>query len=72
VEKDKKDRSSYVEYTMLASVGTQLVVSTFLGFGMGYWLDKKLGTSPALTIIFVVLGVAAGFLNVYRAVNKGR
>lgn len=57
---------------MLASVGTQLVVSTFLGFGMGYWLDKKLGTSPALTIIFVVLGVAAGFLNVYRAVNKGR
>lgn len=57
---------------VLASVGTQLVVSTFLGFGFGYWLDKKIGTSPALTIVFVILGVAAGFLNLYRTVKKGR
>ena len=71
MEKDRKERSPYVEYTQLASVGMQLVVSTFVGYGMGRWLDCKLGTSPALTIIFVLLGVAAGFLNVYRTATKG-
>ena len=70
--KDKNKRPAYVEYASLASVGTQVVVSTFMGFGAGYWLDKWLGTTPALTMVFTLLGVAAGFLNLYRVVNKGR
>jgi ATP synthase protein I len=70
VDKDRKEGPSYVEYTRLAGVGTQLVVSTLLGFASGRWLDGKLGTKPVLTIIFVLLGLAAGYLNVYRTVKK--
>lgn len=60
-----------MELTVLGSVGTQLVVSVFIGFGMGYWLDKQLGTRPVLMVVFILLGVAAGFLNVYRTVARG-
>jgi len=60
----------YVEYALLAMVGTQLVVSIFIGFGIGYWLDGLLGTRPLLMLIFTFFGVAAGFFNVYRELKK--
>lgn len=62
----------YVEYALLAMVGTQLVVSIFIGFGIGYWLDGLLGTRPLLMLIFTIFGVAAGFFNVYRELKKAR
>ena len=70
-KKDGERGPSYMELTVLGSVGTQLVVSVFIGFGMGYWLDKQFGTQPVLMVVFMLLGVAAGFLNVYRAVARG-
>ncbi|HAK88146.1 MAG TPA: ATPase F0F1, partial [Nitrospiraceae bacterium] len=32
-----------------SSVGINLVISTFVGLAIGYWLDKLFGTSPYLT-----------------------
>lgn len=60
----------YVEYALLAMVGTQLVVSVFIGFGIGYWLDGLLGTSPLFLLIFILFGVAAGFFNIYKVLKK--
>ncbi len=36
------------------------------GFLLGRYLDGLLGTEPALTVIFFLLGAAAGFLQVFR------
>ena len=69
--KDGKGKS-YVEFALMAMVGTQLVVSVFIGFGIVYWLDSLLGTRPVLMLLFLVLGVAAGFFNVYRELKKAR
>ncbi len=62
----------YVEFSLLASVGTQMVVSIFIGFGVGLWLDKLLNTSPLFMKLFILFGVIAGFLNVYRTLKKER
>lgn len=70
-KKDGKRGPGYMELAVLGSVGTQLVVSVFIGFGIGYWLDKHLGTRPVLMLVFMLLGVASGFLNVYRTVARG-
>jgi len=68
---DKGNRGkNYYEFTLLSMVGTQLVVSIFMGFGFGYWLDVKLGSKPLLMLLFGVLGVVAGFLNIYRTVKR--
>ena len=51
-------------------VGINLVVSTFVGLAIGYFLDKLLGTSPWLLIAFTFLGIVAGFIELFKFINK--
>jgi ATP synthase protein I len=51
----------------LSGVGLTLVISTVLGLVGGYYLDRWLGTSPWLTLIGLLFGIAAGFVNLFRA-----
>ena len=55
---------------ILSTAGLQIVVSILIGFGAGLWLDRWLGTKPWLMLLFIIFGVAAGFLNVYRIVKN--
>lgn len=45
----------------------EFVAAIVAGLGIGYLIDRVLGTLPAFLIVFLVLGMAAGFLNIYRA-----
>lgn len=65
-----KDRSVREAIASASVVGLNLVSSTFIGLAMGYWLDRWLGTEPWLLLIFLVLGIAAGFKNVVLEVRK--
>jgi ATP synthase protein I len=47
-------------------IGLELVSALIVGVGIGYLLDRWLGTKPWLLILFFVLGSAAGLLNVFR------
>lgn len=49
-------------------IGTELVAGIAVGVGIGWLLDRWLGTKPWLMIAFFVLGAAAGMMNVYRSV----
>lgn len=51
-------------------IGVELVAALFVGVGIGLLLDRWLGTSPWLMIVFIVLGAAAGLLNVYRVMAR--
>jgi ATP synthase protein I len=51
-------------------LGASIVFAIFIGAGLGYWLDGKLGTFPYLSIIFFLLGVAAAARNVWIEVRK--
>jgi len=46
-----------------------LPVSTLVGFGIGYGLDKLFHTS-FLKIVFLLLGVAAGIIDLFRELSK--
>jgi ATP synthase protein I len=52
------------------TVGLNLVLSTFVGLAIGYWLDKLFDTSPWLTITFLILGIIAGFRELFRMSKK--
>lgn len=47
-------------------VGTEMLSGVLAGGAIGYFLDDWLSTKPLLLIVFLFLGGAAGFLNVYR------
>lgn len=56
---------------VVSTVGINLVVSTFIGFAIGYWLlDGNLNTFPWFTIIFTLLGIAAGFKYLFRVARR--
>ncbi len=46
------------------------VVAIGLGWVIGRWLDAHIGTAPRLTALFVVFGLVAGILNVYRTITR--
>lgn len=55
-----------------SSVGIELAVATAIGLGIGYWIDLQLGTYPWLMFVGLLLGVAAGFMGVFRAAKEAQ
>lgn len=51
-------------------VVSELVAGVFVGLLIGYGLDKWLGTSPFLMIVFLLLGMAGGIWNVVRSTRN--
>lgn len=49
-----------------SAVGFTFVVAIILGLALGWWLDKKLGTAPWLLLSGLLLGIVAGFHNLFR------
>jgi ATP synthase protein I len=64
------ERPPWTEMAEIAQVGLTLVVATVIGLGAGYYLDRWLGTKPWLTLVGLGFGIAAGFVNLFRAVKK--
>lgn len=52
------------------TLGWNLAIPIFGGVLIGYLLDKGLGTLPIFTIGCMLLGIAAGFYNYFRTVNR--
>jgi ATP synthase protein I len=48
-------------------LSSELVAAVLLGAGIGWLLDRWLGISPWGLIVYLLLGFAAGVLNVMRA-----
>ena len=47
-----------------------LAACIFVGTGLGVWLDGLFHTKPWLTMFLMLMGVVAGFYNVYRIVSS--
>ncbi len=60
----KKIAASYVPYI---DIGMRFASAILLGTYGGYWLDSKLSTLPIFMITGLLIGVASGFLTIYRA-----
>jgi len=66
----KKNKKEAGALALLLTIGTRLVASTFTGLAIGYYTDRWLGTSPLFTLLLLVLGIAAGFYNMYRMAKR--
>jgi ATP synthase protein I len=65
-----REPSSWKALADVGQVGLTLVISTVIGLTGGYYLDRWLGTSPWLILIGLGLGVAAGFVSLFRSVKS--
>jgi ATP synthase protein I len=62
--------SKFIKLARLSSVGLELGISVVIGWAFGAWLDRKLGTAPWLMIVFLLIGITAGFRSVYRTARE--
>ena len=53
-------------------MSAEFVAGIIAGGGLGWLLDRWLGTSPWGLIVFLMLGFAAGTFNVVRAAGAGQ
>ncbi|HVN81572.1 MAG TPA: AtpZ/AtpI family protein [Terriglobia bacterium] len=60
----------YQNLADLLSIGIMLPACIGIGYGIGYLLDHFLGTRMVFKVIFLLFGIAAGFINLFRTVNK--
>lgn len=68
---NEKSKKGLLRQLLAASqIGLHMVAATFAGLAIGYFLDKFFETSPALTIIFLLIGIAAGFIELFRFAKK--
>ncbi|MBU1184583.1 MAG: AtpZ/AtpI family protein [Proteobacteria bacterium] len=53
-----------------SSIGISMALAIFGCFFLGTWLDRKLETEPYFTLLFLLIGIAAGFRNIYVLMKK--
>lgn len=67
----KEKGANYLKnYVALSSIGIMFVACVVIGYVIGYYLDKFLGTSPYLMLIFTVFGMIAGFLELMKVAKQ--
>lgn len=62
--------SQRAKWALLTSLGIMFPVSIVLGAAFGYFLDSKLGTLPWFSAVFLVLGVVAAFVNLFKTLAR--
>ncbi len=72
MEEDKK--KFYRQFARYSAIGLEMGLSVAIGLAIGYYLDRYLHTKPWLTMIFLFLGIAAGFRSLFslaKEIDKG-
>ena len=55
---------------LASSIGLVLAISIIIGWAFGSWLDSKLHTAPYLMMLFTLLGIAAGFIEMIKIAKE--
>jgi F0F1-type ATP synthase assembly protein I len=56
----------------LATVGLALAIPSMIGVPaiLGWWLDKKFGTSPLWLIVLLLIGLASTAIDIYKLMQR--
>lgn len=66
MKKDKGYKEALKGLALISQLGISMVTPILLGLFIGQFLDKKLGTTGVFAIIFMLLGVGGGFVNLFK------
>jgi len=62
---DRDKRDLFRSLSLVSSMGISVVLAIGIGVWFGLTLDRWLGTKPWFFYIFLFIGIAAGFKNIY-------
>ncbi len=67
---DKETKRAAIQMAYASSIGISMVIAIFGCLFLGVWLDRKLGTDPYLTLLFLLMGIVAGFRNMVLLIKR--
>ena len=71
MNKKRNDKySTYRQIGILTTIPMLLAVGPILGYYIGNFLDKKLGTTPYLMMVFIFFGFVAAGKGVYNLIKR--
>jgi ATP synthase protein I len=70
MDEKKNKKREFVEITRVTSVGIHLILCSLIGWFIGGLIDKHFHTSPIFTVFFLLIGIGAGFIYVFRTLGK--
>jgi len=68
--KESEEKPLFRQLFTVGMIGIQFALSIFVGFAIGYFLDKLFHTFPWLTIIFLIFGIIAAFRELFSLAGK--
>jgi len=67
---EDEQKKLYKKLARYSAIGLEMGFSVAIGVAIGYFLDRYLNTGPWLTLIFLILGIAAGFRSLFSLVKS--
>jgi ATP synthase protein I len=67
---DKATKKMYIQLAYASTVGIGMVIAIFGCLFIGAYLDRQFETGYKLTIVCLLIGVVAGFRNLFYIVKK--
>ncbi|AOY75576.1 AtpZ/AtpI family protein [Clostridium formicaceticum] len=55
---------------LISQIGISMIIPIIGGLYIGRWLDTKVGTQPIFLFVFIVMGVGAAFVNLFKITTK--
>ncbi len=62
--------SGYRQIALATSIPIIMLAAPAVGYFIGHYLDRLLGTERMMTVIFLLFGVAAGGVETYRLIKE--
>jgi F0F1-type ATP synthase assembly protein I len=63
----KQSKSTLSGISSVGKIASGLLLPILAGFFLGSYLDGKLGSSPWLTLLLLLLGISSGFWWLYKS-----
>lgn len=60
----------YKNLALVTQIGLSIVTPIIAGVYLGGLLDKKFNKNMVFTLILIVIGAGAGFLNLFKFIDK--
>lgn len=67
---EEGERSFWSGVATLGLVGWMVVIPTLIGIFIGRWLDERFGQGLFWTLTLMMIGLAAGCYNAWRAIHE--
>ena len=55
---------------LVMQLGLTIVITILVGLGIGLLLDRLLGLKGIFTLLFLLIGIGAAFMNAYKEIMR--